>query len=359
MGSTPRGISASRGAAILGMSQYQTPLGVWQQIMEEREPGFNAAHGYTLPEREESAAMRWGTAFESAIIGLAERARGEKIIGRELLYATDGNDKSAGDIKDGHFITCHIDGFYNEEYADPKSLVTLHEGKTTNARSFFRNVKDYENSTAFDMWGEPGTDKIPRPYQIQVQHQMLCTGAEQCIVSVLIFPETPDAWERDGMCVILQKDGTYTIGKGGRALDCSDIADMLSFLGFFHQYPVAASVTAQKALAGKYRDFWNSHVIPGRPPEPRNFDDVKRLFPEPKTTIIVPEYIERKLSEYKMIVEETAQAKKQKERIKTIAAKYAAKHGGTLDDESREAVIFRNSSGKKLGQWTKKSFRVS
>jgi hypothetical protein len=57
--------------------------------------------------------------------------------------------------------------------------------------------------------------------------------------------------------------------------------------------------------------------------------------------------------------EETAQAKKQKERIKTIAAKYATTHGGTPDDESTEAVIFRSASGKKLGQWSKKMFRAS
>jgi predicted phage-related endonuclease len=37
---TPINISASRGAAILGLSDYQTPVQVWLQIMESRDPGF-------------------------------------------------------------------------------------------------------------------------------------------------------------------------------------------------------------------------------------------------------------------------------------------------------------------------------
>jgi hypothetical protein len=214
------------------------------------------------------------------------------------------------------------------------------------------------------MWGEPGTDKIPRPYQIQVQHQMLCTGAEQCILSALIFPEMPDAWEKMGWTVALDGiENRYRLifdPMGKRIFSTPERwASVLSEMGYFHQYPVSANAIAQKALAEKYREFWENHVLTGKPPEPRNFDDIKRLFPEPKTTVIVPEYIERKLAEYKLIVEETAQAKKQKERIKTIAAKYAATHGGTPDDESTDAVIFRSASGKKLGQWSKKMFRVS
>jgi hypothetical protein len=357
------------------MSQYQTPLSVWQEIMEEREPGWIVAHGYALPEREESAAIRFGHAFESAVIELAERATGWRITHREKFFSCNGIGEhgrivSMNEAEQENFITCHIDG----NYAPMMSY--LHEGKTTIARSFFRSAKDYENSTAFDMWGEPGTDKIPRPYQIQVQHQMLCTGAEQVIVSVLVFFETPEAWEKMGWETyqehpvrgrwFLRHTNHYKNGQD-QDYDIVDIerrspelwASVLSEMGYFHQYPVSANAAAQEALAEKYRDFWENHVLTGKPPEPRNYDDVKRLFPEPKTTVIVPEYIERKLSEYKMIVEETAQAKKTKERIKTIATKYAALRGGTLDDESREAVIFRSASGKKLGTWTKKMFRVS
>ena len=54
MGSIPVGISASRGAAILGLSQYKTPVAAWLELMESIEPGFCEQHGYKVPERADS-----------------------------------------------------------------------------------------------------------------------------------------------------------------------------------------------------------------------------------------------------------------------------------------------------------------
>jgi hypothetical protein len=343
MGSKPKGISASRGAAVLGLSEYQTPLDVFQQIMEEREPGWNKAHGYMMPPEPDNAAIRWGTAFESAVIGLAGRAAGKRIVNREGFYAvdSDGGTPAICFDKDTHIITCHIDGWYNcpvNEYPP-----VLHEGKTTSAFTFR------------EKWGTPGTDHIPEGYQVQVQHQMLCTGAEEAIVSVLVFPETPDAWEKMGMSVIRQKNGAWDLGRGGRAWSVSEIADILGFLGYFHQYPCKARPEAQRLMAGKYRAFWEEHVLTGIPPEPRTYDDVIRLFPAPKATVVIPDYIKNKIAEYKQINEETAWAKKQKERIKLIVTKYAATHGGVLDDESQEAAILRDEAGKKRAQIAKRA----
>jgi putative phage-type endonuclease len=330
MGALPKGVSGSRIAGICGLSKFTTPVAVWQEIMEELEPGWNAAHGYTLPEREESAAMRWGLCFENSIAGLSERATGLKITDRERFFEKEN-------------MTCHVDGIFSDG--------DLYEAKTT-SRFMWR-----------EDWGEPMTDRVPSYYQAQLQWNMCVAGLERARLFVLCWPETPDAWEKMGWYCGYVKDKTtkwlLQNDELKTGVEPEAWAKTLAEMGYFHQYPVAANEAAQKGLLGKYRDFWHNHVIPGIPPEPRNFDDVKRLFPEPRTTVVVPEYIERKLLEYKMIVEETAQAKKAKERIKTIAAKYAAGHGGTPDDESREAVIFRSASGKKLGQWSRKMFRVS
>jgi hypothetical protein len=59
MGATPRGISGSRAAAVLGLSEFTSRFEVWQQIKEEREPGFNAKRGYIMPVFEGNAATRW------------------------------------------------------------------------------------------------------------------------------------------------------------------------------------------------------------------------------------------------------------------------------------------------------------
>jgi len=327
MGSKPRGISASRGAAVLGVSEYQTPFEVWQRIMEEREPGFNQAHGYVLPPEPDSAAMRWGSAFENAVIALAEMASEKNIIHRERFDAAPSMD----------YVTCHLDGAYDN------TDCLIHEGKTTSAMTFR------------EKWGTPGTGHIPRIYQVQVQHQMLCSGASEAIVSVLVFPETPDKWEAMGWVIDEGMDGTYMLTRncGGNYTDTLEWARVLSEMGYFHQYPIARNTESQRLMVNAYRDFWHNHVLAGKPPEPRNYEDIKRLFPEPKSTIIVPDYIERKMMEYKGINEETASAKKRKERIKMIATKYAATHTGIEDDESTEAVIFRNGSGDKLGSWSR------
>ena len=79
MGSTPVGISASRGAAILGLSKYKSPLLAWLEIMEQKIPGFCNNNGYMKPERidpwleplnPKSASLRWGLGFEDAINNL-------------------------------------------------------------------------------------------------------------------------------------------------------------------------------------------------------------------------------------------------------------------------------------------------
>jgi len=341
MGSKPRGISASRGAAVLGMSEYTTPFEVWQRIMEEREPGWNAAKGYALPSEPDSAAIRWGSAFENAVIMLAEIAQENKIIGQETFFSVNALpgdpifERREG-YEQANYITCHIDGEYG-------TSGVLHEGKTTSAMTFR------------EKWGTPGTDHIPRHYQVQVQHQMLCTGASEAIVSVLAFPETPDKWEAMGWVIDKGNNGAYMLTKncGGNYTDTLEWAKVLAEMGYFHQYPIAVNSEVQKLLVEKYCDFWHNHVLTGIPPEPRTYDDIKRLCPEPKSTIIVPNYIERKIMEYKGINEETASVKKHKERLKTIITKYAATHIGIEDDESMESVIFRNSSGDKLGSWSK------
>ena len=347
MGSQPRGISASRGAAVLGLSEFQTPLEVFQRIMEEREPGWNAAHGYALPPEPDSAAIRWGNAFEDAVVELAERAQGVKIDHREDYWtkALNAEPRKLIDFEDLRGpITCHIDGAYC------KNPYTLHEGKTTSAFAFR------------EKWGEPGTDHIPRTYQVQVQHQMLCTGAEEAVVSVLVFPETPDKWEAMGWYAMYFNDAKKwhlkRFNSEGYCCDTAFIerwADVHDQMGYFHQYLVRANPEAQRLMAEAYREFWHKNVLTGTPPEPRNYEDVKRLFPEPKSTIVVPDYIERKIAEYKGITEETASAKKRKERLRLIVTKWAAEHkdAGIEDDESKEAVIFRNGSGDRLGSWSK------
>jgi len=321
MGSLPIGLSASRGAAILGMSKWSTPFETWQKIKEEQQPGFNKAHGYVLPEFKDTPFLHWGHAFEDAVIKLAEKTQHSKIIDREKAYV----------FKD--FITCHIDGKY-------KTGAYLHEGKTTNAFIF-------NNS-----WGDPGSNRIPREYNIQTQHQMLCTGAYEVIVSVLVFPRMVTDWEAAGWYPghagskwYLQNDKLKSGIKPYRW------AEILSEMGYFHQYHIKRNQELIDLMIKKYADFWADHIITDIPPEPKNYDDIKRLCPEPKGTIVASDQVERWCYEYKEIGEELGTKgtlKKRREQLKVMILDWMRKQDSCIDDDSRERTILRNSRGNKL-----------
>jgi hypothetical protein len=317
--------------------------------MEARNPGFCAAAGYELPVIEYSPAMRWGYAFESEIIELAEKKSGREIKDREKFFEMDN-------------ITCHLDGVYacdgcgNTEFEIPAPAFAccpdeqrpiIHEGKTTSLQ-YFR-----------EHFGEPGTDKIPIEYMCQVQHQMICTGAEKAIVSVLVFPRRAEEWESMGWEIKEYHEG-YKLERAdnkGWQYEPYNWANALDQMGFFHQYPVNAHPELQSLMLEKYSAFWNNHVLTGTPPEPVSYDDIKALYREPVGTIIADERITRLMSEYKQIgaeISPTGSLGKRREQIKVEILKYMAdKNGVAMDEDSADKWILRDEQGKKIGSYGK------
>ncbi len=360
MGSTPRGISGSRASAILGLSEYQSAFEAFQVLKEECYPGWNAAHGYLLPEPPDNAAIRWGTAFESSVIELAEAKRGMGITNREWLYAhleSGGCLVNPVSLTDDAYVTCHIDGVY-------ENFETLHEGKTTSMMNFW------------DSWGTPGTDRVPQGYQVQVQHQMLCTGASECNVSVLTFPKRVDEWEKEGWVTQelsgIGAPGKYALHKqhavpGGFAIDLESRpihwASTMAEMGFFHQYPVPASPSLQKTLVEFYSDFWARYIKGNEEPDFTRYDDIRRAFPEPVGTIVLTEQEERWVSERKLIkdeIKESGRLGKRAEELKVLTLSSVCKRMGrdaVIDTESQDKVVFMSAAGKKLGSFDGKIFR--
>lgn len=117
---TPLNISGSRAAAILGLSQYQTPLQVWLQIMGRE---FCEQNNYEYPVFEGNAATRFGSVFETAIINYTERKFNSPISDREKVFEDD-------------YITCHIDARMADDI--------LIENKTTYSGSYFQNGENRE-----------------------------------------------------------------------------------------------------------------------------------------------------------------------------------------------------------------------
>jgi len=349
----PVNISASRGSAILGLSNWSTQVEVWLKIKESREPGFCAKNNYELPVFEESPVLRWGKAFETAVIELAEKKQEKEITLREKFCAAGYSNLSSKEslIKKDAKITCHLDGNYKHSLIQDSDL---HEGKTT---SYFY----YK-----DNFGEPGTDKVPIDYQIQGQHQMICTGAKKVILSVLVFPKRVEEWEENGYIPMELKSGVWVItnDKTGTNFHPNYWAEPLADMGYFHQYEINAHPELQGLMLDHYNDFWNDHILTDVAPEAVSYDDIKKLVRNPVGTIVADEKIETLMEEYKNIKSEiggTGSLAKRAERIKVQVLNWMNETEKIEDynEVDSQKWILKDRAGKKIasyGQNKKGSF---
>lgn len=345
MGSKPKGISGSRAATVLGLNPWSTPFEVWQLIMEERTPGFNASHGYEMPPEVDNASTRWGTAFEDAACELASAAYGAPITDRERefdgshlrpgMLLGDGNDLEMAKTPD---LTCHVDGLV---------LDAVHEGKTTTQYAYRAK------------WGEPGTDKIPRYYGIQTQHNMMLSERERCLVSCLVFPRIPQDWEDEGWYVDEAVNGWWLNhdDRGFGGIQPHEWARSLDQMGYFHTYEVHADPELHLMMLDKYTEWWHKYVIPGVPPEPMNIDDIKRRIPNPSGTLVVsdPKVIGW-MKEYRGIKDELKKGGTldlRLDQLQGLILAEAMKGVDAVDEDTTDKWIFRGPDGEKLASWSK------
>jgi putative phage-type endonuclease len=179
------GIGGSDVAAILGLSKWKTPLAVYQEKRGEIEP------------QADNAPMRWGRYLEPVV----RQAYADET-GREVRVPTDMLRHPLYE----HMLA-NLDGFTDD-----------------------RRIFEAKTARSGDGWGEPGSDQIPQPYLLQVQHYMEVTGFPVADVAVLI---------------------------GG-----SD----------FRLYEVPADRELQDMLIDAEGEFWQ-RVQRGEPPEPVTFAD--------------------------------------------------------------------------------------
>lgn len=320
MGSTPISLSASRGAAILGVSKYRSPLQAWLEIMESMKPGFCDGNGFLTPVRKDPwaephdpklASLRWGLAFEDAICELVGG-----ITDREAAFACPDDD----------FITCHIDGLKKDVPGKPPG------------------IRLQENKTAMEMaykmgWGDPGTEMIPIDYTTQINHQMMCTGITEADVNVLVFPKAPAEWEKQGyrvrigglmqneishFCHILKTtDNPNTFEEQFNGI--YQWAKNLGGMGYFHKYHVIANPAAQKEMLDRYREFWHVNVEKEIPPPVQGYNDIKWLIASPEGELEASQEIKEAWSEYIDIDMEIDSMVKRKEEIKDIFAGWTAR----------------------------------
>lgn len=139
------GVGGSDVAAILGLSKWATPLQVYQQKRGE------------LGDQPDNPAMRWGRYLEPVV--------------RQAYADETGNEVRVLDQMLRHptheFMVANLDGFI-EPASGP------------------RRVFEAKTARTAEGWGEPGSDQIPQPYLLQVQHYLAVTGFIVADVAVLV-----------------------------------------------------------------------------------------------------------------------------------------------------------------------------
>jgi putative phage-type endonuclease len=142
-------MSASKVAAVLGISPYTGPFTLWQQMAGN------------VPPEGDSMAFRRGHYLEPAVAAWFADEHPDWTI------ATTGTWTSATNPR-------HM--------ASPDRLVHLAPGKidptTTELLEIKSTVKGYE-------WGTPGTDQVPDYYWVQALWQLDVTGLDRCHFGVI------------------------------------------------------------------------------------------------------------------------------------------------------------------------------
>jgi putative phage-type endonuclease len=194
-----RGIGGSEAAAALGLSPWMT--------------AFELYHVKRAPLAEESDApwLRWGQLLEPVVRDEYARETGRAV--------TAKNETLRHPEPDRPWMLCTPDGI--------TACGRLYEGKIARMGG--------------PEWGEPGTDQVPLPYLIQVQHNMAVTGLPVADLAVLIGN--------------------------------SD----------FRVYTIAADAELQQQIAEAEAAFWQ-RVLDGTPPDPdwqsrRTLAALRRAYP--------------------------------------------------------------------------------
>lgn len=312
MGSTPKPgtYSASQVAALIGLSQYQSPFHAFQNLKEATEPGWNKKHGYQLPPAPDNASIRWGLAFEDAIINLAEDREGVNIGMREAYYQKEINNIA---------LSCHLDGII---VSDPYAI---HEGKSTHQWAYTSKKKEIIDRLGHDgqlengfniirRWGDPGTDQTPQEYQVQAAVQRICTGAALVKLSVLVFEKAPQQYEDMGWEVINISTNQHSAGdqyglkkEGTRTLPY-EWARVLAQMGNFQTYLLPSAPDLENAIIEAVTKFDRDHLRPGIPPQATLWDDVRRLLPNPCGTVIATPELVNLCKEYSETVRQLGSA---------------------------------------------------
>ncbi|MEJ2043655.1 MAG: hypothetical protein P8X74_03840 [Reinekea sp.] len=222
----------------------------------------------------------------------------------------------------------------------------VHEGKTTNALAYNQKVDER------DRWGTSGTDEVPEEYQVQCAVQRICTGADLVKLSVLVFPKAVDEFEAEGWKIENNNDFFQIIKYiDDEKTDWSlpiEWAVSLEQMGYFHTYNLPTNEKLEQAIITAIREFHERYVLTGLPPEPTNYDDIRRLMTRPMGTIIATPDLAEICSDYSEVTRQLGAAgplKKRKEELRLDILSRAQKLRRANWNEPDDKLIIISSDG--------------
>lgn len=151
-------IGGSDAGAVLGVSPYQSRLGLWERLMGMREPE---------PENER---MKWGKRLEGPIIAAFAEETGWEV---EHFPTYDPADE------DGAVTFVHPE--YPWLRSHPDGRVLSDDGGLIQAKVTHHLT---------DEWGEPGSSDVPATIYAQCQHDMVACVEHVTYVPVLVGGNT-------------------------------------------------------------------------------------------------------------------------------------------------------------------------
>lgn len=140
-------VTASKMAAIIGVSPWESPYSCWMQMKG-------------LASREQNNAMRRGNYLEPAILAWWRDQHPEFPLAEQHEQKWYALDNWAGATVD---LSYHVGDGMDYEHG----------------------IVEAKSAARMDEWGDPGTDQIPAYYLTQVYFQLAVSGAERCYIPVI------------------------------------------------------------------------------------------------------------------------------------------------------------------------------
>jgi len=280
-------IGGSDAAGVCGVSKYKTPLKIYLDKISDSI------------EQEESPIFERGHVLEPLVRGQFSLVTGKDVKLPKNMIVHEKNP----------FMAANIDGYLPGE----KAIVEI---KT----SHYATKKE---------WGDPFTDEIPTDYLLQVQHYLTVCKMLKAYVVVLFGDEKMF----NLLMTLVKRCGVTEVLKEALSLDVVI-------------YEVKSHFTLSQKLIDIERSFWFDHVQKRIPPQWRDIEDLKTLFPnaqEGKQVVAQEEDFEviREIQEHERVLKDIT--KPHEEKIELLKCKLQARIG-----DAEELVDFE---GKKVASW--------